>query len=98
MKHGYKNDTSPCIFMKRYRNDFIITAVYVEDLSIIGTPEELPKAINYLKEEFEMKDLGRTKFCIGLQIEHLKMIFSIEMKDLNFASRKLYCKSAEIIL
>jgi len=29
--------------MKRYRNDFIITAVYVDDLSIIGTPEELPK-------------------------------------------------------
>ena len=44
LKHGYKNDTTcPCIFMKRYRNDFIITAVYVDDLSIIGTPEELPK-------------------------------------------------------
>ena len=61
--------------MKIYRNDFIIITVYVDDLSIIGTPEELPKAINYLNEEFEMKDLGRTKFCIGLQIEHLKMIF-----------------------
>ena len=76
LKHGYKNDTTcPCIFMKRYRNDFIITAVYVDDLSIIGTPEELLKTINYLMEEFEMKDLGRTKFCIGLQIEHLKMTF-----------------------
>ncbi|KAJ9554079.1 hypothetical protein OSB04_018124 [Centaurea solstitialis] len=27
---------------------------------------------NYLKKEFEMKDLGKTKFCLGLQIEHLK--------------------------
>lgn len=25
-----------------------------------------------LKREFEMKDHGRTKFCLGLQIEHLK--------------------------
>ena len=44
LKHGYKNDmTCPCIFMKRYRNDFVIITVYVDDLSIIGTPEELPK-------------------------------------------------------
>ena len=43
LKHGYKNDTSPCIFMKRYINDFVIIAVYVDNLSIIGTPEELPK-------------------------------------------------------
>jgi hypothetical protein len=25
----------------------------------------------YLKTEFEMKDLGKTKFCLGLQLEHL---------------------------
>ena len=28
--------------------------------------------MNCLKKEFEMKDLGRTKFCLGLQIEYLK--------------------------
>jgi hypothetical protein len=26
--------------------------------------------ITPLKNEFEMKDLGKTKFCLGLQIEH----------------------------
>ena len=73
LKHGYKNDTiCPCIFMKRSGNEFVIIAVYVDDLNIIRTPEELQKAVNILKEEFEMKDLGRTKFCLGLQIEHLK--------------------------
>ena len=25
-----------------------------------------------MKEEFEMKDLGKTKFYLGLQIEHLR--------------------------
>jgi hypothetical protein len=25
----------------------------------------------YLKTEFEMKDLGKTKFCLCLQLEHL---------------------------
>ena len=73
LKHGYKNDkVCPCIFIKSYGNEFVIIAVYVDDLNIIGTPEELPKAVNIKKEEFEMKDLGRTKFCLGLQIEHLK--------------------------
>ncbi|KAL0307775.1 UNVERIFIED_CONTAM: Retrovirus-related Pol polyprotein from transposon TNT 1-94 [Sesamum angustifolium] len=58
--------------MRRSGNEFVIIAVYVDDLNIIGTPEELPKAINCLKKEFEMKDLGRTKYCLGLQVEHLK--------------------------
>ena len=37
----------------------------------MGTPEELIKTADYLKNEFEMKDLGKTKFCLDLQIEHL---------------------------
>ncbi|KAL0368450.1 UNVERIFIED_CONTAM: Retrovirus-related Pol polyprotein from transposon TNT 1-94 [Sesamum calycinum] len=73
LKEGCKYDPiSPCIFMRRSGNEFVIIAVYVDDLNIIGTPEELPKAINCLKKEFEMKDLGRTKYCFGLQVEHLK--------------------------
>jgi hypothetical protein len=37
----------------------------------VGTPEELTKTTNYLKNVFEIKDLGKTKFCLGLQIEHI---------------------------
>ena len=44
--------------------------MYVDDLNLVGTPKELTRTTNYLKNEFEMKDLGKTKFCIGLQIEH----------------------------
>ena len=73
LKEGYKNDPiCPCIFMKKSENGYVIIAVYVDDINIIGTPEELPKTVNCLKKEFEMKDLGKTKFCLGLQIEHLK--------------------------
>jgi len=31
--------------------------VYVNDLNIIKTHGEIPKIVNYLKKEFEMKDL-----------------------------------------
>jgi len=57
--------------MKRLGNEFAIIVVYFDDINIIGTPEELSKAIDCLKKELEMKDLGKTKFCLGLQIEHL---------------------------
>ena len=44
--------------------------MYVDDLNLIGTPEELTRTSKYLKNEFEMKDLEKTKFRLGLQIEH----------------------------
>ena len=60
----------PCIFIKKSEIGFAIIAVYVDDLNLVGTPEELTKTKNYLKKEFEMKDLGKTKVCLSLQIEH----------------------------
>nr|KYP72381.1 Retrovirus-related Pol polyprotein from transposon TNT 1-94 [Cajanus cajan] len=72
LQEGYKNDPiCPCIFIKRSKNGFSIIVVYVDDINIIGTLEELSKVIDFLKKEFEMKDLGRTKFCLGLQVEYL---------------------------
>ncbi|WZZ32928.1 hypothetical protein YC2023_016329 [Brassica napus] len=70
-KEGYTNDPiCPCVFIKKTTSGFVIIAVYVDDLNIIGTQNEIQKASNYLKGEFEMKDLGQTKYCLGLQIEH----------------------------
>ena len=71
-KEGYTNDEiCPCVFIKKTTSEFVILAVYVDDINLIGTPIELQKAIDYLKKEFEMKDLRKTKLCLGLQIEHL---------------------------
>ena len=64
------NPICPCIFIKKSEIGFVIIAVYVDDLNLVGTPEELTRTTNYLKNEFEMKDLGKTKFCFVLQIEH----------------------------
>jgi hypothetical protein len=44
--------------------------LYVDDLNLVGSPEELTKTATYLKNEFEMKDLRKTKFCLDFQIEH----------------------------
>ncbi|KAM1052078.1 hypothetical protein ACFX2A_034318 [Malus domestica] len=68
---GYINNVIfPCVFIKKSNSGFAIMAVYVDDMNLVGTPEELNKTVEYLKSEFEMKDLEKTKYCLGLQIEH----------------------------
>ena len=57
--------------LKKSESRFAFVAVYVDDFNLVGTLEESTKTANYLKNEFEMKDLGKTKFFLGLQIEHI---------------------------
>jgi hypothetical protein len=72
LNKGYSNnDDYPCVFMRKFSTRFCINLVYVDDLNIIGTEFDINEAHNHLKTEFEMKDLGKTKFCLGLQLEHL---------------------------
>jgi hypothetical protein len=72
LKKGYtENVDSPCIFIRKSRKGFCIISIYVDDINIIGCADDIEEARTYLKAEFEMKDLGKTKFCFGLQIEYL---------------------------
>ena len=64
------NSICPCVFIKNVATGFAIITIYVDDLNLIGTPEEFIKTIDFLNNEFEMKYLGKTKYSLGLQIEH----------------------------
>ena len=69
---GYtNNDDCPCVFIKKSSTGFCIISVYVDDLNIIGNETNINEAYHRLKTEFEMKNLGKTKFCLALQLEHL---------------------------
>jgi hypothetical protein len=69
---GYTdNDDCPCVFVKKSSTEFCIISVYVDELNIIGNEHDINEARHHLKTEFEMKDLGQTKFCLGLQLEYL---------------------------
>jgi hypothetical protein len=61
------------VFIRKYSTGFCIISIYVDDLNIIGHAKDMNEAHNHFKKEFEMKDLGKTKFCLGLRIEHLQM-------------------------
>ena len=50
LKEGYVNNPiCPCIFIKKSETGFAIIAVYVDDLNLVGTLEELTRTTNYLK-------------------------------------------------
>jgi hypothetical protein len=72
-KGDLNSDNCPCVFIRKSNTNFCIISVYADDLNIIGHIKDIDEACNHLKKEFEMKDLGKTKFCLGLQIEHLQM-------------------------
>jgi Reverse transcriptase (RNA-dependent DNA polymerase) len=50
-----------------------IVLVYVDDLIIIGNNEiEIELIKRNLKQKFEIKDLGKLKYFLGIEIAHLK--------------------------
>jgi hypothetical protein len=65
------NDDCLCVYIRKSTTGFCIISVYVDDLNIIGHTKDIDEACNHLKMEFEIRDLGKTKFCLGLQLEHL---------------------------
>jgi uncharacterized protein related to proFAR isomerase len=74
-------DVEMYIFIKPSISSFTIIAVYVDDLNIIGSPEEIEKTIKLLNNKFEMKDLGVIKLCLGLQIEHLHNVIFVHQSN-----------------
>jgi hypothetical protein len=71
LNKGYSNnDDCPCDFIRKSSTGFCIISVYVDDLNIIATKLDINEARDHLKTEFEMKNLGKIKFCLGLQLEH----------------------------
>ena len=76
LKEGFKNNPiCPCVFIKKSKSGFAIVAVYVDDLNLVETPEELTKTADYLKNEFEIKDLDKTKFVLASKLNTFQMEF-----------------------
>ena len=110
LKEWYVNNPlCPCIYIKKSKTIFEIIVVYVDALNLVGTSEEFTETTKYLKKEFEMKDLGKTKFCLALKIEHFptgvlihqstytkKILKCIYMDKENFLSSSMVIRSLDV--
>lgn len=52
------------VFIKISNFGFAIAAVYVGDINLVWTPEELNKTTQYLKNKFNMKDLRKQNIVL----------------------------------
>ena len=67
--HDFLTDhTLPCIFIYRSQKEFVIVAAYVDGLNLIGTESTITRAKTLLTAKFQMKFLGPTTLCLGLQV------------------------------
>ena len=61
-KGDVNNLICPSIVIKKTTSGFVIIAIYIDDLNVIGTHKEILEAMKYLKGEFEMKGHEQSKF------------------------------------
>jgi Reverse transcriptase (RNA-dependent DNA polymerase) len=61
------------IFVQHSGDIIIIVLVYVDDIIITGNNEkEIKNVKDYLKNEFDIKDLGKLKYFLGIEIAYSK--------------------------
>jgi hypothetical protein len=65
------DQTLSSLFTLNDRTDFVIIAIYVDDLNLIGTLDTCSRVMSLLTTQFEMKLLGNTTICLGLKVAHL---------------------------
>lgn len=60
--------SDPCLFTKGSGDKIVVVALYVDDLVITGDNREADVITRLLSREFSMKDLGLTKFLLGIRV------------------------------
>ena len=66
--------TSPydsTLFLRRTNKGTILLLLYVDDINITGDDRSgIEELKDFLSQQFEMKDLGRLSYLLGLEITH----------------------------
>ena len=100
-KYGFKQSNSDhTLFLKRRGNLITCLIIYVDDMIITGDDkEEIAKLRKSLFTEFEMKDLGKLKYFLGIEVLRSKRgIFMCQKKyilDLLAETGMVDCKPAD---
>jgi len=74
--------SDPCIYKKvNIKNDIIcLLAVYVDDIIIAGTDNEIKNTIKLIKKEFKIKEIGNVDFIIGIKFQKYKNGYILHQK------------------
>lgn len=86
---GFKSSNSEqTLFIKHKGGKFLIVSIYVDDLLYTGNDEELLVEFKQsMKKEFDMTDLGRMRYFLGIEV--------VQQNDGIFICQRKY--AAEVI-
>ena len=70
MTNGFKiNECDKCVYVKNTEHGFVIICLYVDDMLIVGSNNEVIKTTKkMLNNKFNMKDLGVADLILGIKI------------------------------
>ena len=70
MKNGFKiNECDKCVYVKNTEHGFVIICLYVDDILIMGSNNEVIKTTKEMfNNKFDMKDLGVVDVVLGIKI------------------------------
>ena len=70
MSNGFRiNECDKCLYIKDTANGYVIVCLYIDDMIIIGSNNDIIKATKrMLTSEFVMKDLGIANVILGMKI------------------------------
>jgi Reverse transcriptase (RNA-dependent DNA polymerase) len=64
-----QSDVDHCVYIKQQENKITILTMWVDNILIAGNDTtECEKIKNYLKKEFDTKDLGEAKLLLRMEI------------------------------
>ena len=68
--YGYvENTVDRCTYMKGSGNKFVILVLYVDDILLATNDVAMLHDVKkYLSNNFEMKDMGKASYVIGIEI------------------------------
>ena len=70
MTNGFKiNECDKCVYVKNTERGFVIICLYVDDILIMGSNNEIIKTTKEMfNNKFDMKDLGVADVILGIKI------------------------------
>ncbi|KAL7725874.1 hypothetical protein ACLKA6_016425 [Drosophila palustris] len=72
----------PCVYLKKKGNGIIIVSLYVDDLIVATNDAQMLKNLkSELSSNFEMKDLGKLSYCLGIEFNQNKEKKSFSMSQ-----------------
>ena len=80
------NSFNYCIYVKRIDQDMIFVALYVDDLVLASNNDDLLKSTKQaLSDRFDMTDLGRLKYFLGIEVIQDLATSTISIRQSKFA-------------